>query len=73
MSADWPFQRSFASTSAPWASSTRIASTLPMRAAVMSGVSPSGEAALTSAPAFSSVSIIAAFPLVQANASGVTP
>ena len=43
------------------------ASTLPVRAAVISAVSPSVTAAFASAPAFSSFSIIAASPLTQAR------
>ncbi len=51
-------------TSAPRASSALTAAALPVRAAVISAVSPSGSAALASAPAASSRSIIAALPLV---------
>ena len=46
---------------------------LPVRAAVISGVSPPGSAAFGSAPAFSSSSTIAPLPFVQASESGVTP
>ena len=52
-----PFQPSFAFTLAPWASSTLTAGTLPVRAAVISAVSPSGNAVFASAPAASSFSI----------------
>ena len=59
ISAVSPNQLSWAFGSAPRASSIRIASTLPVRAAVISTVSPSAVAPLASAPACSSASIIA--------------
>ncbi len=68
-----PFQPSFALTVAPCASSALIAGTLPVRAAVISAVSPSGSAVLGSAPAASSFSMTAALPLTHARYSGVTP
>ena len=49
------------------------ASMFPVRAAVMSAVSPPGVAVFTSAPALSSLRRIAAFPLVAATCIGVTP
>ena len=68
-----PFQPSFAFTLAPWASSALTAGTLPVRAAVISAVSPSGNAVFASAPAASSFSITAASPLTHARYNGVTP
>jgi hypothetical protein len=68
-----PRQFSFAFTFAPWASSALTASGLPVRAAVISAVSPSGNREFGSAPALSNASIMAAFPLVLATMSGVTP
>ena len=51
-----------------------MASTLPVRAANMSGVSPEGvSGALTSTPASRSSPIIAALPLIVASRSGVAP
>ena len=73
ISAFWPFHLSLAFGSAPCASSTRTAATVPLRAAVINAVSPSGNAVFGSAPADSSRSMAAAFPLVQARNSGVTP
>ena len=46
---------------------------LPVRAAVISAVSPPGSAAFGSAPASSNSSTIAPLPFVQASESGVTP
>ncbi len=60
-------------TSAPCASSTLAASTLPVRATVISAVSPSLLAALASAPASSSFAIIGALPFTHARYNGVTP
>ena len=54
-------------------SSTLIASTLPVRAAIISGLRPSGSFSLASAPASSSAAIIAASPLTLASQSGVAP
>ena len=45
---------------------------LPVRAAVISGVSPSGEAVFGLAPAFKSSSTSFALALVHANDSAVT-
>ena len=59
ISAVSPNQRSCALGSAPRASSMRMASTLPVRDAVISTVSPSGVAPFASAPACSSASMIA--------------
>ena len=50
-----------------------MAAPLPVRAAVISGVSPSGFGRLGSAPASSSRAIIGVLPLTEASASGVTP
>ena len=61
-------------TFAPASTSTRSASALPVRAAVISAVSPAGvSGSFASAPAFSSRSIIDALPLIAASCSGVTP
>ena len=68
-----PFHPSLAFTVAPWASSALMAGTLPVRAAVISAVSPSGKAVFGSAPAASSFSMTAALPLTQARYNGVTP
>ena len=73
MSAVCPRQLSFALTSAPCASSVFTAAGMPVRAAVMSAVSPSDCVAFGLAPAFSSSSSIAALPLVAASESGGTP
>ena len=62
-----PRRVSFAFTSAPWSSSTLIASTLPVRDATMSGVLPSGSCSLASAPALSSAAMIGASPLMLAS------
>ena len=48
-------------------------SNLPVRAAVISAVSPPGKTVLGSEPAFSSASIISALPFTQASDRGVTP
>ena len=64
---------SFALTLAPRSSSRVAASALPVRAAVISAVSPPGVAVFGSAPASSSARIIAALPLVAARPIGVTP
>ena len=67
------FHVSFALTFAPRASSTRMASTTPVREAVINAVSPSRSATLASAPASSRSSIILALPLTAAEYIGVTP
>ena len=68
-----PRKVSFAFTSAPWSSSTLIASTLPVRDATIRGVLPSGRCSLASAPALSSAAMIAASPLMLASHNGVAP
>src|SRR6185503_1412881 len=73
ISAVWPCQCSYASTSAPCASRSRTLSGLPARAAVMSTVSPSPKVAFASPPASSSAFSISALPTVAASCSGVTP
>ena len=73
MRAVCPWALSRASTGAPCDSSACTASGLPVRAAVISGVSPAGPAAFGSAPAFTSVSIKAALPLSAAIERGVIP
>ena len=73
MSAVSPRRDSLAWTFAPFATRTFIAPTLPVRAAVMSTVSPLGSAAFASAPARSSVSMSAASPFTAARLRGVTP
>ena len=62
-----------ASTSAPAASNWPTTSALPARAAVISGVSPKGNALFGSAPAASRVSTMVELPFSQAAQSGVTP
>ena len=73
ISAVCPRQLSFALTSAPCASSVLTAAGMPVRAAVMSAVSPSDCVAFGFAPAFSSSSRTAALPFVAASDSGGTP
>ncbi len=73
MSAVCPRRGSFACRSAPRVSSTRTASTLPVRAAVISMVSPPGNEAFASAPASRNFVMMAALPFWQAIDSGVTP
>jgi hypothetical protein len=68
-----PRRSSFASTRAPCDKSAWTAAGAPVRAAVMSGVSPPGKGAFGSAPAFKSSSTIGPLPFVHANESGVTP
>ena len=60
-------------TLAPFASSAFTTSRLPVRAAIMSGVSPLVCARFGSAPAPSSLFTIAVLAFSQARASGVTP
>ena len=50
-----------------------MAATLPVRAAVINGVSPSPMETLGFASASSSTSSIAALPFVEASRTGVTP
>jgi hypothetical protein len=73
MSAVWPSDGSFAFTSAPWTSRACTAPGLPVRAAVISAVSPDERAAFGFAPAFNSLSIMAALPFSLASSSGVIP
>ena len=73
ISADWPPQVSLALTSAPASSSRLAASTLPLRAAAISGVSPSGFLVLGSAPALSSASMIGAEPMIAASVIADVP
>ncbi len=73
ISADCPPQVSLALTSAPASSSRLAASTLPLRAAAISGVSPSGFLVLGSAPALSSASMIGAEPMIAASVSADVP
>ena len=73
MSAVCPRRGSFACRSAPRVRSTRTASTLPVRAAVISIVSPPGSDAFASAPASRNFVMMAALPFSQAIDSGVTP
>ena len=54
-------------------SSSRSTSTLPVRAAVISTVSPSGRVVSGSAPAARSASTIGALPRPAARTRGVTP
>src|SRR5439155_25745313 len=71
MSAIWPRVRSFALTSAPCAISSETTSGLPVRAAIISGVSPVGNEAFGFAPAFNSFIswLQTQGPDVQASAS----
>ena len=71
--ADCPPQFSFALMSAPAASSTFAASSLPLRAAAISGVSPSVVRKLGSAPALSSASRIGAEPMIAASVMAEVP
>ena len=73
ISADCPPKVSLALTSAPASTSSFAASTLPLRAAAISGVSPSGFVKLGSAPALSSASMIGAEPMMAASASADVP
>ena len=73
ISAVCPFFASCAFAFAPRASSAFTAAALPVRAAVMSAVSPDGRAASGSAPVSSSIRTMGALPLMQASESGVTP
>src|SRR5687768_5383116 len=68
----WP-KVSRALTSAPASMSSRAASTRPLRAAAISGVSPSGFLKLASAPAFSSRSMIGADPRMAASVIADVP
>ena len=60
-------------TSAPCPSSARTTSMLPVRAAIISAVSPLACAALGLAPPASSLSTVAALAFSLARISGVTP
>ena len=70
MPSDSPFG-SFAFTAAPYSTSIRTASALPVFAQVISGVSPVAMGVFGLAPDFSSDRTSAEFPLVQASDSGV--
>jgi hypothetical protein len=73
ISAVCPFQRSLTLGSAPRTSSAFTTAALPVRAAVMSAVSPSGIEVFGSAPAASSFSTMGALPFTHASHSGVAP
>jgi hypothetical protein len=73
MSAVWPPKRSVAFTFAPRLISSFAASTLPVRATLISAVCPSAFGDSTSAPAASSSCRIAASPASAASSIGVTP
>ncbi len=73
MSADCPPQVSLALMSAPASRSALAASTLPVRAAAISGVSPLGVLKLGSAPALSSASMIGAEPMMAASVMADVP
>ena len=73
ISADCPPQVSLALMSAPASSSALAASTLPLRAAAISGVSPLGVLKLGSAPALSSASMIGAEPMIAASVMAEVP
>ena len=73
ISAVWLRVRSLALGSAPFASRAFTTSGRPVRAAVISTVSPLGRAAFGSAPAASRRITTSTLPLVLANDSGVTP
>ena len=71
ISAVWPRQPSRRFGSAPRSRSTRTASARPVRAVVISAVSPSGVAQFGSAPASSRSAMNAALPFSHATPSGV--
>ena len=73
ISAVCPPKLSLALMSAPASSSRFAASTLPLRATAISGVSPSGFLVLGSAPALSSASMIGAEPMIAASVIAVVP
>ena len=73
ISAVCPRQVSTASTEAPASSSALAAATFPVRAHVISAVSPSSPVVLALTPAFSSRSTASALPFSQAREIGVTP
>ena len=73
MSAVCPRERSTAFTLAPADRRRRAAAALPVREAVMSGVSPSGSAAFGWAPASSRRPTIAGLPFPAASQSAVAP
>src|SRR5215470_17092035 len=70
MSGVVPRSVSFAFGSAPWSSKTFIASILPVRAAIISGVRPSGSFSLTSAPPSMRAARIDASPSTLASHIG---
>ena len=73
INAVWPRELSRAFTSALASINAFSTATSPVRAAVMSTVSPPGSAVFGSAPPRRSRSMIRALPLVAASESGVTP
>ncbi len=73
ISADWPPKSSLALTSARASSRSFAASTLPLRATAISGVSPSGFFVLGSAPALSNASMIGAEPMIAASVIADVP
>ena len=73
MSAVCPRHVSAALTSAPRLSSNSTSSCEPVRAAVISAVSPSAAVVFGSAPASSNCSAITALPLMEASEMGRTP
>src|SRR5271168_3946235 len=73
MRAVWFWVGSFASTEAPYSTSLLTASTLPVFAHVISGVSPVAIAVFGFAPDFRSRRTNGALALVQAWESGVIP
>ena len=73
ISAVVPRRFSRAPTFAPPASRYLTPAAVPLRAAVMRGVSPSAETAFALAPASSRRLIISPLPFAAASASGVTP
>src|SRR6266850_8614887 len=73
INADCSPQASLALMSAPASNSRPAASTLPLRATAINGVSPSGFFVLGSAPALSSASMIGAEPMIAASVSADVP
>ena len=73
ISAVWPRAASDAFGSAPAASNAWMTSTRPVRAAVISTVSPSASRRFGSAPAASSRVTMAALPFSAARVIGATP
>src|SRR5205814_9745090 len=73
ISAVWPRVESWPLASAPWSIRRRTASGLPARAAVITAVSPPGNAVLGSAPAFRSSSTMAGSAVTAAIDNGCAP